>query len=128
MRSSRARALPWLALFLVVLGARLLMVAHYAPATPMRDAWDAHGAAVLKPWSEGRLTLRDILLPHTDSRLTFSKLIALGLCALNSHWDARVEAAFNALLVAGMLVLVGCAAVRVLGREFRALVLVAVGM
>ena len=53
-RPRPARALlPLLALFLLILGARLWLIQTYANATPYWDQWDAEAATLLKPWREG---------------------------------------------------------------------------
>ncbi|HEV3409995.1 MAG TPA: hypothetical protein VG095_06865, partial [Chthoniobacterales bacterium] len=68
-----------------------------------------------------------IVLPHTESRMVPSKLLALGLLAVNGQWDARLESTFNAVLFAGMAVLIALALVRVFGAEFRIPIFVTAG-
>lgn len=108
----RARFLPFLALFLLVFGARLWLIHAYGNATPYWDQWDAEAAALLKPWREGWITPAHFWAPHAEHRILFTRLETIALTELNGQWDPVVEMAFNAALAG--LVAVGLAAM--LGR------------
>jgi hypothetical protein len=121
------RSLEYLALFLVVVGAKLWLVFLYGSPVPIMDQWDGEGATLFKPWLEGTLHLSDLFQPHNEHRIVLSRLLALGLLALNGQWDAQFEMAVNALLCGGMAVLIAVALVRLFGPEFRMLIALVVG-
>ena len=98
-----ARAfLPLLAVFLVVLGARLWLIQTYGNATPYWDQWDAEAATVLKPWREGWITPGHFWAPHAEHRIVFTRLETIGLTWLNGQWDPGVEMVVNAALAAAV--------------------------
>lgn len=123
-----ARWLEYLALFLIVVGARLWLVFLYGSPVPMMDQWDGEGATLFKPWLEGTLRLSDLFQPHNEHRILLSRLLALGLLALNGQWDAQLEMAVNALLCGVMAVLIVIALVKLFGPELRTLIVLVVGL
>ena len=90
--------LLWVGFFVLVVGARLIVVARYGSSLPMYDQWDGEGAMLLKPWKDGTLRLSDLFFPHNEHRMMPSKLLALGLVWLNGQWDSRLEMTVNAIL------------------------------
>jgi hypothetical protein len=127
-RLIEARWLEYLALFLIVVGARLWLVFLYGSPVPMMDQWDGEGATLFKPWLEGTLRLSDLFQPHNEHRILLSRLLALGLLALNGQWDAQLEMAVNALLCGVMAVLIAIALVKLFGPELRTLIVLVVGL
>lgn len=103
-RGHRVPLLPLLAVFLLVLGARLWLIQTYGNATPYWDQWDAEAATLLKPWREGWITPGHFWAPHAEHRIVFTRLETLGLTWLNGQWDPGVEMVFNAALAAGVAV------------------------
>lgn len=95
-----SRVLPWIAMVLVVVGARLWLIERYGGALPVHDQWTAEGALLLKPFVEGRLHLSDLFIPNNEHRIVPTKLLALALFYLNGQWDSRVEMVANTLLCA----------------------------
>ena len=122
------RWLEYLALFLVVVGARLWLVFLYGSPVPFMDQWDGEGATLFKPWLEGTLRLSDLFQPHNEHRIVLSRLLALGLLALNGQWDAQLQMAVNALLCGAMAVLIAVALVKLFGPDLRTLIVLAVGL
>jgi predicted permease len=123
-----ARWLEYLALFLVVLGARLWLVFLYGSPVPFMDQWDGEGANLFKPWLEGTLRISDLFQPHNEHRIVLSRLLALGLLAFNGQWDAQLEMAVNALLCGTMAVLIAVALVKLFGPDLRTLITLVVGL
>ena len=123
-----SRWLEYLALFLVVVGARLWLVFLYGSPVPIMDQWDGEGATLFKPWLEGTLRLSDLFQPHNEHRIVLSRLLALGLLALNGQWDAQLEIAVNALLCGAMAVLIAVALVKLLGPGLRTLIALVIGL
>lgn len=87
-----------LGLALVILGAKLWLIARYGVATPVWDQWDAEGAGLFLPYLNHTLTLKDFFAPHNEHRIVFPRLLALGLLVLNRQWDAKLEMTANAAL------------------------------
>ena len=123
--STRWRRAGWLsALALLVVGMRFWLVYRYGRAMPFWDQWDAEGAVVLKPWLDGTLDWRTLFAPHNEHRLVLTRLLALGLCAVNGQWDARLEATCNALFcTAGVVGLAAVLLAAFRGRYPRAILL-----
>jgi hypothetical protein len=118
----------YLTLFLIVVGARLWLVFLYGSPVPILDQWDGEGATLLKPWVEGTLRLSDLFQPHNEHRIFLSRVLALGLFALNGQWDAQLEMVVNALFCGLTAVLIAIALVRLLGSDLRTLILLVVGL
>ncbi|HEX8076446.1 MAG TPA: hypothetical protein VF511_01420, partial [Chthoniobacterales bacterium] len=88
--------------------------------------WDAEGFNLLKPWYEGRLGLADLLSPHNEHRIFFSRLLTLGLTYLNGQWDSMPEMVFDALLCGVIAALCLATLFRLLEGQFRILSFVTV--
>ena len=120
--------LEYLALFLIVVGARLWLVSLYGTSVPIMDQWDGEGAHLFKPWIEGTLRISDLFQPHNEHRILLSRLLALGLLRLNGQWDAQLEMAVNALLFGAIAVLITVALVKLFGHNLRTPIVLAVGL
>jgi hypothetical protein len=90
---------------LTIVGARLWLISRYATSLPINDQWDGEGFTLLKPWFEGRLGLADLLSPHNEHRIFFSRLLTLGLTYSNGQWDCLLEIVFDAILCGVIAVL-----------------------
>lgn len=102
----------WLAAaFLLILGAKLWLIAAFGTTLPWWDQWACHGVTYLQYFKtsiplnpeqaalvEPTLSLKALLAPHCEHRLVFTRLYALLLLALNGQWDARLEMVVNAFL------------------------------
>lgn len=111
--------LHFLALFLVVVGARLALVSTHGSPLPILDQWDAEAASTFKPWMDGTLTLPDLFRPHNEHRIVLSRLLALGLLCLNGQWDSLLELAGNALICGLIAIAVSAALIQLLGHRHR---------
>ena len=120
------RTLPWIAFFLIVLGARLCLIAPFGSSLPLMDQWDAEAATVFRPYLEGKLQLRDFFNPHTESRMLPSRALALGLLGMNGQWDGRLQMAVNAIIFALMATVFAAVAIRLAGRAQSTVVMCAV--
>lgn len=95
-----------LALFAGVSLARIVYVSLFAEDLPFWDQWDSQLDAVLRPWMDGSFRAETLFELHNEHRVALSRLLTLGLFALNGgQWDNRVEAYFNAGLYAAIHVL-----------------------
>lgn len=119
MSSRLARALRvalLISLFLAVLGGNLAVIARYGSDLPHWDQWDAEGAQAILPYLQHRLTLADLIAPNNEHRVACTRILALGLLALNGQWDARLECVVNAAMFAALAVLFFRYGARFLGR------------
>lgn len=103
----RWRFLPVALALVGVLGAKLYLIGLAANPTPFWDQWDAEGAHLFTPYVEGHLGLHDLLAPHNEHRILFTRLLALGVLELSGSWNVVAEMIANAvvhLLVLAILV------------------------
>ena len=87
-----------LAVFAMVLGADLSIVAVAGTDIPFQDQWDVEGQRLLAPWLDGSLNIGDLFRPHNEHRIVWTQLLDLGLFSLNGQWDPLVQ-----LVVCGVL-------------------------
>ncbi|MBI5773177.1 MAG: hypothetical protein HZA89_05470 [Verrucomicrobia bacterium] len=109
--------LPWvLSLFLVALGAKLWLIQLFGSPLMLWDQWmDAYSTFI--PYAEGRLTLADLLSPHSESPYFFHRLTSLGLLLLNGQWENYPQVIVNAFLHAGGAAAFGWLMARLIGRR-----------
>ena len=119
-------ALTWLAFFLIVVGVRLSLVAHFGSALAIMDQWDGEAARLFKPYFDGTLRVADLSSAHNEHRIVLSRLLALGLLLFNGQWDSRLEMAVTAIICGLMAVAIAAATLRLMGDRYRPLVLAAV--
>ena len=99
-RLSRA-SLAAVALFLLVVAGRLAFVGLYSESVPFWDQWDAEGARLIQPWVEGKLDAAQLLAPHNEHRILWTRLIALSIFEANDRqWDNLVSACVNVFIYA----------------------------
>lgn len=92
-------------LVLTVVGAKLWLVDHAGSSLPYRDQIDAEGESILRPWAEERLETAAFFAPHNEHRVVWTKLLSWLGVAANGQWDVYVQVCINALLHAGLLLL-----------------------
>lgn len=106
---------PWmivpLAAALVVIGAKIWMVAHYGSPTPFWDQWDVEGALLYPKYLGGTLQISDLIAPHNEHRLFFTRVWLLLLLDLGGYWDTILQMLANALIL-GVFVALFIAAFR----------------
>lgn len=101
-------AMVFLALGLLLLGIKLLVIAHYGNATPFWDQWDAEAANLYRPFLEGGLTLGGLFEPHNEHRIFTTRLLVLLLLKINGIWNPLLEMVVNGVLhMIAILTIVG---------------------
>src|SRR4051812_41152519 len=103
MSGDRDQSVRWLggkllAVFLIIFGAKLVLISLYSSPLPFFDQWQGEGKTLLLPWVEGRLGWRDLFVPHNDHRIFWTRLLVLGLFQLNQQWDTQLEMVVAAAL------------------------------
>lgn len=114
-----------IAVFAIVLGARLWLIECTGSEVPILDQWD-EGAFLLKRFVEGSLRVADLFAPHNEHRIVLTRLWSLLWFVLNGQWDPFLEIVVNAVLVAGLAVLFAFGATRLVRETYRGYVLAAV--
>jgi hypothetical protein len=81
-----------------ILGAKLVLIAGVGSMTPFWDQWDAEAAFLYKPYLEGTLRFSDLVAPHNEHRILWSRLLSLALLELNGRWDPVLQMIVNAFI------------------------------
>jgi hypothetical protein len=87
-----------LALFLIVLGARLSAVAYAGSDLPTWDQWFAEFGNVLSPLTTGELTGLRLSAPHNEHRVLFPKLMTVMVIGLTGRWEPMDELVLSAFI------------------------------
>ncbi len=85
-----------LAIFLLVLGSKLVLLKAFASPLPFWDQWDAEAANLYKPYLNGTLDWQVLFSSHNEHRIFFPRLLALGLFELAGQWDPVLQMIVNA--------------------------------
>jgi hypothetical protein len=89
----------WLAaLFLVVVGAKLLLISANPAPVPYWDQWDAEADRLYIPFNAGSLSWGQMFGLHNEHRIFFTRLEALALLVVNRVWDPHLQMVINAAL------------------------------
>ncbi len=91
----------WLPL---IFGAKFGLIAHPASPAPFRDQWNAEAALLYLPYVEERLGLADLLAPHNEHRIFFTRLLNLGLLEIVERWYTISQMVVNAAIHALALI------------------------
>jgi hypothetical protein len=83
---------------LIILGAKIWLIAAYGNATPFWDEWDAEAAGLYPRYVAGTLRLSDLLAQHNEHRFLLTRLLDLALFAGSGRWDPVLQMLCNALL------------------------------
>lgn len=95
-RRLRLAGLWLVALFITIVGAKLLLMRDIPATVPYWDQWDATAANLYIPYAECRLSWSTMFSLHNEHRVFFTRLLALDLIVANGEWDPRLEQVINA--------------------------------
>lgn len=117
--AGRSSANQWwwvavLGLGLTVFSAKLLFIAAYGTDVPYWDQWDGEGAQLIRPFVGGGNWWSALLRPHDEHHILGTRLLTVGLLAVNGQWDPLLEMVAGALISA-----CGLATLLYLGRELQ---------
>lgn len=88
----------WLmALFVIVLGAKLWVVQLFGSPLPLWDQW-YEARSFFVPFVEGHLTVADFFVPANEHRILFTRLLDLGVIWLNGRWEPLLQMTINAFI------------------------------
>jgi hypothetical protein len=105
----RRQTLLVVSLFLIVVGARAVVINYAGNVTPYADEWDGAAANLLKPYFQGSLTIRDLFRPHNEHVIFFTRLLTLGVFNVSGYWDVVLEMIVNAIVDAATVVAISYA-------------------
>jgi hypothetical protein len=91
-------------LFLIVVGARAVVINYAGNVTPFADEWDGAAANLLKPYLQGAMTIRDLFRAHNEHVIFFTRLLTLAVFNVSGYWDVVLEMIVNAILDAATVV------------------------
>jgi hypothetical protein len=125
---TRHDALWLVALFLVIIAAKLALIRNYPVPVPFWDQWDGEALTLYIPWAHDGLTWRQMFAFHNEHRIFFSRLLALSLLLVNGQWDPHLQVVVNGLLHAFIGVLVASILWLAMGRRCLPGIAIAIGL
>ena len=93
----RAALLP-LSLFLLVFGAKLVVIGRYGSDLPFWDQWAKEGELLYAPWFEHGEWWHNLFLAHNEHRIAPTLALNFSLVLAGGQWDARAQCVANAVL------------------------------
>jgi len=116
--SRLAEAIGLASLASMLYGCKLLIINLYGNSTPYWDQWDSEARLLYDPFLEGRLTWWQVLSPHCEHHIVFSKLLSLSLLSTNGIWNPLLQMVVNAVLHVGFICLLASLLTRVVGQRY----------
>jgi hypothetical protein len=102
---NRRQTVLIVSLFLIIVGARAVVINYAGNATPYADEWDGEAANLLEPYLKGVLTIGDLFHAHNEHVIFFTRLLTLAIFNLSGYWDVVLQMIANAILDAATVVL-----------------------
>lgn len=90
------------ALFFIVFGVRLVVVAIFGSPLPFFDEWDAGALGLYKPYLDGQLDIWALLSRLNEHIIFTSRLLNLITFELAGEWNVRLQMAVNGAIYAGL--------------------------
>lgn len=90
---------------LVVIGAKIWMIAQYGSPTPFWDQWDAEGAILYPKYFDGTLSFSDLIAPHSEHRILITRLWLLLLLELGGYWNPTLQMLANTAILGAFVAL-----------------------
>jgi hypothetical protein len=89
---------PWiLVALLAILATKLILISIFANVSPYYDQWTAE-TPLYRAYLDGRLSWHEMLAPHNEHRIFFSRLLFLALLEFSGTWNVVVQMVVNALM------------------------------
>jgi hypothetical protein len=90
--------LAYAGLFLVIFGAKLIIISQYTMPHPYRDSWHVEGLETYKTYLSGHYTVAALFAPASEHRPAILRLYGLALLILNGQWDVQLQMVGTAIL------------------------------
>jgi len=91
--------------FFSIFSSKLFLIAQYGSVVPFWDQWDDEGFQILLPFLHDSLDWSNLVRAHNEHRILLARFFVLGLFVINGLWDPVLSMVAQAVLHAGMLVL-----------------------
>ena len=101
---SRRQIFLLVSLFLILVGARAVVINYAGNTTPYADEWDGEAANLLKPYLQGDLTIGDLFHAHNEHVIFFTRSLTLAIFKVSGYWDVVLQMIANAILDAATVV------------------------
>ena len=96
----------------IFFGIKLWLIGNYGNAIPFWDQWDAEAANLYQPYLKNTLSWTELFSLHNEHRIFTTRLLDLGLLAVNKTWNPLIQMVVNA----GLHIIVLVTTVRLLSR------------
>ena len=106
---NRRQTVLIVSLFLIIVGARAVVINYAGNATPYADEWDGEAANLLEPYLKGALTIGDLFHAHNEHVIFFTRLLTLAIFNVSGYWDVVLQMIANAILDAAIVVAISYA-------------------
>ena len=103
--NGRRDGLVLLALFLIIYGAKSMLIGALGSPLPYSDQWNFEAVGLYRPYLAGTLDWGALVAPYNEHRMLFTRLLLLGLFELGGGWDPILAMLVNALLHTAFAVL-----------------------
>ena len=106
---NRSQTFLFVSLFLILIGARAVVINYAGNTTPYTDEWDGEAANLLEPYLKGALTIGDLFHAHNEHVIFFTRLLTLAIFNVSGYWDVVLQMIANAILDAATVVAISYA-------------------
>ena len=106
---NRRQTFLFVSLFLILIGARAVVINYAGNTTPYTDEWDGEAASLLEPYLKGALTIGDLFHAHNEHVIFFTRLLTLAIFNVSGYWDVVLQMIANAILDAATVVAISYA-------------------
>lgn len=90
----------------LVLSAKILLIAAFGSSVPFWDEWEAQGDRLFLPLLEGKIPFSTMFSPHNEHRILFGRLVWLVSLGLSHQWDTILIMLINAVIHTAVVSLV----------------------
>jgi hypothetical protein len=112
------QVLWFIAVFVTIVAAKLLLLRAYPMPVPFWDQWDGEGFNLYLPFHEATLGWRQMFELHNEHRIFFTRVLAVVLVALDGQWDPQLQMTVNAFLHATVATVLAAVSWLALGRRW----------
>ena len=100
------RSIPYAAFALILFGLKLLVISQFGNRTPFGDQWPGEADEVFAPLLKHSFGWKELLAPHNEHRILFTRLLVITLLRLNRLWDPLLEMVSDAMIsIVGICIL-----------------------
>ena len=91
--------LAYLGIFVIVFGAKLIVVSRFTVPDPYWDSWHVEGIETYKPFLLGHYSVANLFEPVSEHRPAVLRLYVLALLKANGEWDVQLQTVGTAALL-----------------------------